>query len=181
MKIFIRSAAAALALSLVGVSGAEAQLTRVSPDCDFIVDVDPDAVGCSGAWDGNFKNQQDDVYAQFEADGWGSYWEYSYGMDLEYEASAGTITFIQPIEKEFILALRSAGQFSLYRFSGAGAPYSAIDWVTNGTSVNKNGIPQGLSGWGVYTVPEPTTLFLLGSGLLAMTGMAWRRRDEILA
>jgi len=188
MRIVYRISVSALALALAAVSPAEGQLTSVSPDCNFILDVDPDAIACSGAWYGNNKNQEAEVLAQIEAD-WGSgstdpedYWfEVGYSEDLDYEATSGTITFVNPIEKEFVLALRAANQFSLYYFDGVGAPYTSIDWVTSGTSVNKNGQPQGLSGWTVYNVPEPATVFLLGAGLLAMTGMAWRRRDEVIA
>lgn len=194
MKIFIRGAVAALALSLVGVTGAEAQLTSVNPSCTFSV-LDPAPNGspaCTGSWAGNNVNQQSDVLAHILAT-WGVNATYQGTTDAgmtggpfsNVDGSAtGSVTFNTPLSGTFILALKAANQFSLY-FYGNASNIGTIEYTTNGVAVNRNGTPQGLSHASVYfanttSVPEPATVLLIGSGLLALMGMAWRRREESL-
>ena len=194
MKIFIRGVVAALAVSLLGLVPAEAQLTAVNPVCTASV-LTPGPNGspaCSGAWAGNNVNQEADVL-QSIFDTWGVTASYqgttdsgmSNGPFSNVDGTAnGSVTFNAPLSGTFILALKASNQFSLFFFDNA-VGIGTIQYNTAGVSVNKKGKAQGLSHASLYvaqptSVPEPTTIFLLGSGLLALMGLAWRRREEFL-
>lgn len=200
MKIFIRSAAAALALSLVGVSGAEAQIDFSSPTdpaCDTWT-VGPlgespyawnQGSNCWGAYVGNVGSEnetvQNSVLAFLDANVGTGPWSFGGKTDADgggagpFEdfdnATAGDLEFDVTMYGEFVIALKTATYFNLYYFNEP----TGLDGITFA------GLDNALSNASVWTgddfsVPEPGTMLLLGTGLLGMA-LARRREDEVEA
>ena len=175
--------ALAIATSALIAVPAQAQLTpNGDVDCtasavtDNIVN-NPTFTDCSGAFDGNNKNQQADVLATISAD-FGLT-----GLTNIFDVSAGAGTSgsfdLSAINGAFVLALKAGDAFSLYAFSDG----DVIDWDTLGVGFQNGGSPvqsgQGLSHATVYAaaIPEPETYALLAAGL-AFVGWASRRRKR---
>lgn len=99
------------------------------------------------------------------------------------DVGSGVLTFDNPIYGDFVVALKTSTYFSLYLFTGADG-WTTLDFNTVGTQTNKNGVGKGLSHatlyGGEFTVPEPGTWFLLGSGLMGLAFVGSRRREDIL-
>ena len=146
-----------LCVIALGVSPAFAALIATGLDCDnnsATTLMDPDALDCSGAWEGNDANQQTDVLAELgSAFGMDGMWFLADKVDVEDDGtsgpggpfiesivgfSAGTITFVDPIPGKFAIALKSDDAFSLYLYDGGNAGIGSIDYVTDGVSVNTN-------------------------------------------
>jgi hypothetical protein len=183
---------ALLAVAVLPVA-ADAQLVRVDPDCLYAPNYPgftPMPAACSGAWDGNDQNQMTDVKNQIEAD-WGTGWTYAGKTNAGQNTgpfsvvpgtTSGTIKFHNPFTGHFILILKASNQFSMYRFDNVVA-LSEVKFSTLGTSLNKQGAPQELSHASMWTqqtnvVPEPSTVILLGTGLLGLGIVGYRRRRE---
>jgi hypothetical protein len=150
----------------------------------------PTPIACSGAWLGNNLNQTALVQAEIESL-WGTGWTRlgttntndangpfkMYGDDI----NDGTLELKTPFTGMFILILKTAKAYSIYNL-GAVTGLTTIDFVTDGVSLNAQGKPQGLSHATAWTqgttVPEPSTVILLGTGLLAVGLVGYRRRQD---
>lgn len=79
---------------------------------------------------------------------------------------------------EFLVVLKAANDpgYAVWLFSGADAASFSGDWLVAWT--NKNGQPRELSHLSIYAsrVPVPPAVWLFGSGLLGLVGIARRKR-----
>jgi hypothetical protein len=175
--------------TVLTVAAAPAQAALVSCTASTITVLGSGSyTGCSGSWTGNDSNQQAAVLAELGATFLGT-WDTdnadksdspNFGaFTSNPSTAAGTLTFDSPLTGIFAIALKSSTAFSLFAFNGTGTGITGITYTNNGVSVNRRGIPQGLSHAALYTgsttpVPEPLTI--LGSVAALGLGSAMRRR-----
>ncbi len=106
--------------------------------------------------------------------------------------TSGTLTFDDPIDDPFVIALKAANTYSLYYFENTLGGAKSLSFITDGVALNPKGSPQALSHASLYLTdgsktpdpdpgpdpkiavnPEPSTALLAVLGAL---GLAGRRR-----
>ena len=186
--VFITAIVASAAL--LAPQAASAQLTLTGLSCNNAGAVAfMGATSCSGAYVGNDKNQN--LTAALSAFGAGTLVERGASDDANngpftgnVGTTSGTLTFEGLLTGEFVVAIKTADAFSLYYFLNAGPGVNSINFTTIGTSLNRNGSPNGLSHASLYSVsgmnivPEPSIYVLMATGLIGVTGIARRRRRQ---
>lgn len=168
------------------LSAHAALVSAGSPTCS-VTNLTVNATSCSGAWQGNQNNQLTDVLAQLGTlsglSGWGLVGHSDTANNGPFtgnpQVTNGTLTFDAPQSGPFAIALKASNQFSLYFFDGSKTNISNLGFITNGVSLNKNGIPQDLSHASLYTssatTAVPTPALLPGLVGLGMTMMRKRK------
>jgi hypothetical protein len=190
MKLSTRLAGLGLIATAFASTPARAQLTSAGLDCHNGNAVTlMGAIACAGSFNGNNMNQQADVTAAMKSafssyTGSGSWWNYVGDPGFTGSTNGG-IHFTSPVTGYFTIVLKSSNQFSMYLFNGGTSGIGSISFTDIGTSLNKQGVVQGLSHASLYSLnsappttstPEPSTVVLMGSGLLGLVAFRRRRR-----
>lgn len=184
MKIFIRGAAAAAVLSLLGVSEAAAQTRIEAPmpttwatgiSCLDGFDATLFAFAqCSGSWSGNDHGMARPAQSLVD----------DYVDDVWGVGTSGVSYSGGPLLGDFVLAVKGGRAFSLFYFEDHDGSSLDLQRAMWGVAVNGSGkAARDVSHATVYggrttSVPEPTNLFLIGTGMLAMGILLRRRREE---
>jgi hypothetical protein len=177
------------------VSPAQAQPTSTGLDCNagnvMTTGFAPDAIACSGAWVGNDLPTAallSQLSTDFADETGGSTFSFVGKSDdanggpftLNPEATSGVLSFDTPLSGFFAVSLKAANAFSVYLFNGGTTGIDSLSFSTLATSLNQNGMPQGLSHASLFTVtppiPEPETYAMMLAGLGALGTILRRRR-----
>ena len=203
--VLIKGSAAVVLIAALAFTPAiaSAGLTHSGFFCNVGTVFTPNWVACSGVWNGNNSGeaQLPDVLAQIKTDFGLLYPEVNSWTIADNNlgttnagqtnppfssvpsGTSGSLVFAHPMTSLFVLILKGGNYFSMYLFNPPfpGGQISEIAYTMNDFPKNPEGNPPGLSHaslWGSppTTVPEPSSMLLLASGLLGLGVVGYRRR-----
>ena len=168
----------AVAISALLGAPAHAVLVSAAPPTCAVADTTVNASNCSGAWAGNNKNQDADVYAELTNLSALSGWLQIKDVSPVVVGTSGSFSISPTVSGPFAIALKAANAFSLYYYDSSVTNVASLIYSTAGTAVNNKGKLQDLSHATLYQpVPEPETYAMMLAGLSALGFIARRRKQ----
>jgi len=174
-----------LRTALVAWAAAAVALPALAENCIDTGFVTLAAADCRGAFVGSLTGNPAENVALATA--WGGNWVFAgksndtgngpFSSNPQL-AFSGALVFDTPISGDFVIGLVAGNQFSYYRFQATTALSSLTFDSTEGVATTVQGNPLALSHAALYVsaVPEASTSAMLLAGLLAVSGLALRRR-----